>query len=205
MIFINWIFGIIYLPIFWQYSDNYSTFVCNLCIIFFALMFNIMDCITSIIFWKLVKKWRRKYSEENLKEDFINLFNQTNLNEIIVYDPIGFKNENFKKYLIGPFIYFSLPIKKINKNKINNDKKIKDKIYTIFYKTFFLLTKNIKRIEFKNDNFILFKFKFNESSNFVSILELLKIINDILITLFNFENSKDQIKFLNNHIEKIFY
>lgn len=205
MIFINWIFGIIYLPIFWQYSDNYSTFICNLCIICFALMFNIVDCITSIIFWKLVKKWRIKYSEENLKENFINLSNQTNLNEIIVYDPIGFKNENFKKYLIGPLIYFSLAIKKISKNKINNDKKIKDKIYTIFYKTFFLLTRNIKWIEFKNDNFILFKFKFNESSDFFSILELLKIINDILITLFNFENSKEQIQFLNNHIEKILY
>lgn len=168
-------------------------------------MFNIVDCITSIIFWNLVKKWRKKYSEENLKEDFINLFNQTNLNEIIIYDPIGFKNENFKKYLIGPLIYFSLAIKKINQNKINNDKKIKDKIYTIFYKTFFLLTRNIKWIEFKNDNFILFKFKFNESGDFVSILKLLKIINDILIILFNFENSKEKIEFLNNHIEKILY
>lgn len=103
----------------------------------FALIFNVFDCVLSIIFWNLVKKWRKKYLEENSKQDFVDLFNETKFNEIIVYDPAGIENINLKKYLIGPLICFSLAINKISKKKISDDKKIKDKIYTIFYKTFF--------------------------------------------------------------------
>lgn len=109
---------------------------------FFALIFNVFDCVLFIIFWNLVKKWRKKYLEENSKQDFLDLFNETKFNKIIVYDPAGIENINLKKYLIGPLIYFSLAINKISKKKISDDKKIKDKIYTFFIKHFFINKKH---------------------------------------------------------------